>query len=91
MSPMLQRNIGFSLLGIASVVLIFWAATSGSMWTMTKIAVEKKDELFGTSFIEWQDGFRLGFEYTAAVIAPLILVGLIFLRNWRRSTVRQKK
>lgn len=85
MSAITKRNTAITLAVVALGVLIYWWASSGNILTLTKIAVEKKDELFGTTYIEWQDGFKLGLEYTAAVILPLMIASLFFYRSYRKQ------
>jgi hypothetical protein len=85
MSAQTKRNTAIGLILVALGVLTYWWITSGSILTLTKIAVEKKDELFGTTYIEWQDGFKLGLEYTMAVILPLMVASLLFYRSYRKQ------
>lgn len=85
MSAITKRNTAITLVIVAFGVLIYWWATSGHILTLTKIAVEKKDELFGTTYIEWQDGFKLGLEYTVAIMLPLMIASLFFYRSYRKQ------
>lgn len=85
MSAITKRNTAITLVAVAIGVLIYWWTSSGHILTLTKIAVEKKDELFGTTYIEWQDGFKLGLEYTAAVILPLMIASFFFYRSYRKQ------
>jgi hypothetical protein len=85
MSAITKRNTAITLAIVALGVLIYWWASSGNILTLTKIAVEKKDELFGTTYIEWQDGFKLGLEYTTAVILPMLVASLFFYRSYRKQ------
>jgi hypothetical protein len=85
MSAITKRNTAITLVIVAIGVLIYWWASSGHLLTLTKIAVEKKDELFGTTYIEWQDGFKLGLEYTIAVTLPLMIASLFFYRSYRKQ------
>jgi hypothetical protein len=85
MSAITKRNSAITLLIVSLAILIYWWATSGSILTLTKVAVEKKDELFGTTYIEWQDGFKLGLEYTTAAVLPMLIASLFFYRSYRKQ------
>lgn len=67
--------IGLSLIVI---VLIIWAAFGMEIFTKTQVMVEKTDELFGTTYKEFEDKFILGLDYTAAISALIaVITGVI--------------
>lgn len=80
-----KRNSAIGILIVAAGLLVYWWFTSGSLLTLTKIPVEKTDALFGTTYIEWQDGFQLGLEYTAIAVVILLLTAGLFYRSYRKQ------
>lgn len=67
--------IGLSLIVI---VLLIWAAFGMEIFTKTQVLVEKTDELFGTTYKEFEDKFILGLDYTAAISALIaVITGII--------------
>jgi hypothetical protein len=85
---MSKKTVEFILMGLAIGVLIYWGVSGASLWTMTRLPVEVKDELFGTTSIEWRDGFRPGLEYTSPIVLVL-LTGAGLLARGRRKAARQ--
>lgn len=76
-----------SLLVIAAI-LIYWQIQGGEIFTKTQIQVEKVDELFNTTYKEWEDKFILGLDYagTASAFIAVISGILIYLfRNKRKE------
>lgn len=62
--------------------LIAWQIFGGEVFTKTEVLIEKKDDLLGTSYKEWQDKFVLGLDYTLALISLIIFCsGVIIYRQ----------
>ena len=80
-----RKQIGLVLAALAVGILIYWASSSGKIFTMTKIPIEVKDELFGTTSIEWKQGFQLGLEYAASVAILLFASAFFFWRSGRKT------
>lgn len=60
-------------------VFIYWQLSGGVIFTKTQILIEKKDELFGTTYKEWQDKLVWGLDYTLIATAVIILIsGILF-------------
>jgi ABC-type Fe3+ transport system permease subunit len=59
MNKLQKRTILIALL-IIVIVFIIWLITGGDIFTKTQVLIEKKDELFGTTYKEWQDKFVFG-------------------------------
>jgi hypothetical protein len=79
---MKKRKVAVILLCLALALLVYWAASGASLWTTTQAPVEVKDELFGTTSIQWKDRFRAGLEFTAPVVLVLLgAAGWIGLRG----------
>lgn len=64
------------LIGIwFSIIPIFiWFFSGREIFTKTKILIEKEDELFGNTYLEWQETFILGLDYTGAFSAGILLL-----------------
>lgn len=80
-----KRTIITGLLLIAAALLI-WLGFGAEIFTKTQVLIEKKDELFGTSYKEWRDKFILGLDYTIAFSGVIILVSSLIL--WRQRKLR---
>jgi len=63
--------IGLSLIIIS---LIVWIAFGMEIFTKSQVIVEKTDELFGTTYKEFEDKFILGLDYTAAISAGVAVI-----------------
>ncbi len=61
MSKNQKRTIIIGLVVIAITVVI-WLASGGEIFTKTQVLIEKKDELFGTTYKEWQNKFVWGLD-----------------------------
>lgn len=78
--------IGFLIIAIAFIV---WLSYGGELFTKTQVLVEKKDELFGTTYKEWKDQFIWGLDYTLYVTgATVFICGILFL-VFRKKKVTQ--
>ncbi|MCG6960506.1 hypothetical protein LJE82_11505, partial [bacterium BMS3Abin03] len=49
--------------------LIVWLSNGSEVFTKTQVLVEKKDELFGTTYKEWQDKLVIGLDYAGGFCA----------------------
>lgn len=64
--------------------LILWLAHGGDIFTKTQVLIEKQDELFGTTYKEWQDKIVIGLDYAggfSAMIAVISAVLFFFFRT----------
>lgn len=57
--------------------LIIWIAFGAEIFTKTQVMVEKTDELFGTTYKEFENKFVLGLDYTAAFSFAILVISLI--------------
>jgi len=72
---------------IAVIAVIYWLASGAQLWTTTEVAVEVKDELFGTISKEWRPEFHIGLEYTALIAGPLLIAAAwLGFRSRRRPS-----
>lgn len=69
-----QKIIIISGAVIIIIAFIIWGLSGGEVFTKTQVLVEKKDELFGTTYKEWQNKFIWGLDLTGAVTAFVIIV-----------------
>jgi hypothetical protein len=70
------------LTGLLIIIAVFvvWLSSGGELFTKTQVLIEKKDELFGTTYKEWKDQFIWGLDYTLYVTgATVFLCGILFL------------
>lgn len=67
--------VGLALIFIAIIV---WILFGMEVFTKTQVIVEKTDELFGTTYKEFEDKFIIGLDYTVAISAFIAVVtGLV--------------
>ncbi len=68
--------------------LILWLAHGGDIFTKTQVLVEVQDDLFGTTYNEWQDKIVIGLDYAggfSAMVAVIIGVLFFFFRTKKDS------
>jgi LPXTG-motif cell wall-anchored protein len=83
-----KQKVTFIIAGIiilASVAV--WLLSGGEIFTKTRVLIEKKDELFGTTYKQWQNKFIWGLDLTLAIsgITAAISAGLYFLFKRREK------
>ena len=64
--------------------LIAWIAHGGEIFTKDQVLIERQDELFGTTYKEWQDKFVLGLDYAggfSGIVAVISGILLFMFRN----------
>ncbi|MDZ7625972.1 MAG: hypothetical protein U5J96_16190 [Ignavibacteriaceae bacterium] len=79
-----KKTIIVGLLLIAAAFLV-WVGFGAEIFTKTQVLIEKKDELFGTSYKEWKDQFVLGLDYTLAFSGVIFLSSSIII--WRQRKI----
>lgn len=89
MNKQQKFTIWISLLIIAAV-FIFWQINGGEIFTKTQVLIEKKDELFGTTYKEWQDKLIWGLDYTLIVSAVTIAAAAILFFVFKRKGNNEK-
>jgi hypothetical protein len=76
-------------LGIIILVFIVWFSYGGELFTKTQILIEKKDELFGTTYKEWQNKFIWGLDYTLYITGATVFVcGILFLIFRKKKAIQ---
>jgi hypothetical protein len=79
------------LAGLLVIITVFivWLSYGGDLFTKTQVLIEKKDELFGTTYKEWKDQFIWGLDYTLYVTgATVVICGILFF-VFRKKKVTQ--
>ena len=82
-----QKTILITGLGIIIVSFIIWISSGSEIFTKTQVLIEKKDQLFGTTYKEWQDRFVWGLDLTVAITSAVVLAGgfLFYLLRIRKN------
>jgi len=85
---MTKKTFGAILIVLALGIMIYWWASGASLWTLTKVPMTVRDELFGTESIEWHDEYRPGLlPFIGPISFVLVVVGLwLNVRRARRTT-----
>lgn len=76
------------LIVLAIGVAVYWWVAGASIWTMTEIPVEVKDDVFDTTYIKWEEGFRPGLEYIGPIVGVLLVAAAVLLWMARRDRKR---
>jgi nitrate/nitrite transporter NarK len=83
-----QKRTLYIGLSLIIITLIIWIAFGMEIFTKTQVIVEKTDDLFGTTYKEFEDNFILGLDYSAAISAFIgIVTGVVvfFQRKFKDS------
>ena len=67
--------------------LILWLAHGGEIFTKTQVLIEVQDDLFGTTYNEWEDKVVVGLDYAggfSAMVAVISGVLFFFFRTKKR-------
>ena len=78
-----QKKILYLALLVITVSLLFWYFEGGETFTKTEVLVEKTDELFGTTYQEWESRFVWGLDLSLGVSGIAIFLGSIFMCLYR--------
>jgi len=77
------------IIGVVLIIaaLIVWLSNGGEVFTKTQVLVERKDELFGTTYKEWQDKLVIGLDYAGGFSAVIFAVtgALFFLLRTKKK------
>ncbi len=59
--------------------LILWLAHGGEIFTKTQVLIEVQDDLFGTTYNEWEDKIVIGLDYAGGFSAMVAVIsGMLF-------------
>ncbi len=78
-----QKTTIIIALVLIAISIIVWIAFGANIFTKTKVLVEKKDELFGTTYKEWQDKLVLGLDYISVFMGAVVVIAGIFLFKFK--------
>ena len=70
--------------------LIVWLSNGGEIFTKTRVLVERKDELFGTTYKEWKDKLVIGLDYAGGFSAIVLAVMGVLLFVFRTKKEEKK-
>lgn len=75
------------LAGAIIIILAFiiWFYYGAQLFTKTQVLIEKKDELFGTTYKEWQDKFIWGLDYTMYITGATVFICAVLFFVFRRK------
>jgi len=68
--------------------LILWLAHGGEIFTKTQVLIEMQDDLFGTTYNEWEDRIVVGLDYAggfSGIVAVISAVLFFFFRTKKNS------
>ncbi len=74
-----QRNVVLFAIILIAIFFIIWIINGADLFTKTKILIEKKDELLGTTVKEWKDKFIWGLDLTLAGSAVVLGISAFFI------------
>lgn len=74
---------------IIVVALIVWLGYGAEIFTKTQVIVEKTDELFGTTYKEFEDKFVLGLDYTGAFSFAVLIIALLVAFFQRTKKIKE--
>ena len=67
--------------------LILWLAHGGEIFTKTQVLIEKQDDLFGTTYKEWEDKIlliqALGLDYAGGFSAMVAVISAVLFFLFR--------
>ncbi len=78
-----QRTTILIALILLTTAIIVWLSYGANVFTKTKVLVERKDELFGTTYKEWQDKLVLGLDYISVFMGAVVVIAGIFLFKFK--------
>lgn len=85
-----KKTLVIGVIIIVAAILV-WVGFGGEIFTKTQVLVEKKDELFGTTYKEWKDQFVLGLDYTLGFSGIVTLITALTIFFKREKKIKIKK
>lgn len=83
-----QKTVLLMGIIIIAVSLIIWLFYGGEIFTKTEVLVEKRDELFNSTYTEWEDKFIWGLDLSLAISGVTSLVsGILFFVFKKKNKV----
>ena len=63
--------------------LILWLAHGGDIFTKTQVLIEIQDDLFDTTYNEWQDKIVIGLDYAGGFSAMVAVISAVLFFLFR--------
>jgi hypothetical protein len=86
-----QKVVLFIGAALILFALIIWVTHGGEIFTKNQVLIEKQDELFGTTYKEWQDKLVLGLDYAGGFSAIVALLTGILIFTFRNKKNKETK
>ncbi len=74
-----QKISIYTGVALIAVMFLIWILSGSEIFTKTQVLVEIEDELFNTTYSEWQDKFIPGLDLTLIVSAVISVITLILV------------
>ncbi len=79
-----QKIIVSAAVIIILATLTIWLAYGGELFTKNQVLVEKKDELFGTTYKVWENKFIWGLDLSLLISSITVIITGIFYFIFRK-------
>ena len=63
--------------------LILWLAHGGDIFTKTQVLVEVQDDLFGTTYKQWEDKIVIGLDYAGGFSGIVFVISAVLFFFFR--------
>lgn len=74
-----QKIVLYTAIILIAAVFIVWLLSGAEIFTKNQVQVEVYDELFDTTYMEWQDKFVLGLDYVLGFSGLVALISGILI------------
>jgi len=74
-----QKKILVTGLVLTSISFLIWIIAGAEIFTKTEVLVDVKDELFGTTYKEWQSTFIWGLDLTLIITGAVGFSGAVLM------------
>ncbi|OGU36120.1 MAG: hypothetical protein A2068_12125 [Ignavibacteria bacterium GWB2_35_6b] len=83
-----QKVVLLSGIIIIALSLIIWLYYGGEIFTKTEVLVEKHDELFNSTYTEWEDKFIWGLDLSLVISGvTAVACGILFIIFKKKNKV----
>lgn len=83
-----QKTVLLTGIIIIAISLIIWLLYGGEIFTKTEVLVEKHDELFNSTYREWEDKFIWGLDLSLVISGVAAVVcGILFIVFKKKNKV----
>lgn len=74
-----QKIVLYAAIILIAAAFIIWLLSGAEIFTKNQVQVEVYDELFDTTYMEWQDKFVLGLDYVLGFSGLVALISGILI------------